>query len=128
MIAAPLSPPLQQSTTSQTERLMCLDIYRGLMVAGMIVVDNPGSDDHAYWAIKHAEWNGWTPADFIFPSFLFLVGVSMVFSFPARLRRGESRRQILWHAFKRSLMLIAIGLFVNGFPFIGVDLHGFRFE
>ncbi len=74
---------------------MCLDIYRGLMVAGMIVVDNPGSDDKAYWAIKHAEWNGWSPADFIFPSFLFLVGISIVYSFSARLRRGESRRQIL---------------------------------
>src|ERR1700733_10698554 len=128
MIAAPLSPPLQQSTTSQTERLMCLDIYRGLMVAGMIVVDNPGSDDHAYWAIKHAEWNGWTPADFIFPSFLFLVGVSLVLSFSVRLQRGESRRQILLHAFKRSLVLIAVGLLVNASPFIGLDLHTWRFE
>src|SRR5580698_10276057 len=128
MIAAPLSPPLQQSTTSQTERLMCLDIYRGLMVAGMIVVDNPGSDDHAYWAIKHAEWNGWTPADFIFPSFLFLVGVSIVLSFSVRLQRRESRRQILLHAFKRSLVLIAVGLLVNASPFIGLDLHTWRFE
>ncbi|MGB8012647.1 MAG: heparan-alpha-glucosaminide N-acetyltransferase domain-containing protein [Terriglobales bacterium] len=109
-------------------RLVCLDIFRGLAVAGMIIVDNPGSDDKAYWAIKHAVWNGWTPADFIFPSFLFLVGVSMVFSFSARLHRGESRGQILWHAFKRSLMLIAIGLFVNASPFIGVDLHDYRFE
>ncbi len=94
----------------------------------MILVDNPGSDDKAYWAIKHAEWNGWSPADFIFPSFLFLVGVSMVFSFSARLHRGESRGQILFHAFKRSLILIAVGLFVNGFPFIGTDWHSFRFE
>ncbi len=109
-------------------RLVCLDVFRGLAVAGMILVDNPGSDDKAYWAIKHAEWNGWTPADFIFPSFLFLVGVSMVFSFSARLRRGESRGQILLHAFRRSLILIAVGLFVNGMPFIGVDWHGFRFE
>src|SRR5271154_5863054 len=112
----------------QAERLMCLDIFRGLMVAGMILVDNPGSDDKAYWAIKHAEWNGWTPADFIFPSFLFLVGVSMVFSFSARLRRGETRPQILAHAFKRSLILIAIGLFVNASPLIGLDLHTWRFE
>src|SRR5208337_957877 len=109
-------------------RLVCLDVFRGLAVAGMILVDNPGSDDKAYWAIKHAEWNGWSPADFIFPSFLFLVGVSMVFSFSARLRRGESRGQILFHAFKRSLILIAVGLFVNGCPFIGVDWHSFRFE
>jgi predicted acyltransferase len=109
-------------------RLMCLDVFRGLAVAGMIIVDNPGSDDKAYWAIKHAEWNGWSPADFIFPSFLFLVGVSMVFSFSARLRRGETRPQILLHAFKRSLILIAIGLFVNASPIIGLDLHTWRFE
>ncbi|MFY9802384.1 MAG: heparan-alpha-glucosaminide N-acetyltransferase domain-containing protein [Candidatus Acidiferrales bacterium] len=89
---------------------MCLDVFRGLAVAGMIIVDNPGDDEKAYWAIKHADWNGWTPADFIFPSFLFLVGVSIVFSFAARLRRGESRLQILLHAFKRSLILIAVGL------------------
>jgi predicted acyltransferase len=109
-------------------RLMCLDVFRGLAVAGMILVDNPGSDDKAYWAIKHAEWNGWTPADFIFPSFLFLVGVSMVFSFSVRLCRDETREQILLHAFKRSLILIAIGLFINVFPFIGVDFHAWRFE
>jgi predicted acyltransferase len=109
-------------------RLMCLDVFRGLAVAGMIIVDNPGSDDKAYWAIKHAEWNGWSPADFIFPSFLFLVGVSMVFSFSARLRRGETRPQILLHALRRSLILIAIGLFVNASPIVGLDLHTWRFE
>lgn len=107
---------------------MSLDIFRGLMVAGMILVDNPGSDEKAYWAIKHAEWNGWTTADFIFPAFLFLVGVSIMFSFPARLRRGESRPQILLHALKRSLILIAVGLFVNASPIIGLDVHSWRFE
>src|SRR5271170_4072659 len=124
----PASPSEGADEGPSSGRLMCLDIFRGLAVAGMILVDNPGSDDKAYWAIKHAEWNGWTPADFIFPSFLFLVGVSMVFSFSARLRRGESRPQILWHAFKRSLILIAIGLLVNASPLVGLDLHSWRFE
>jgi predicted acyltransferase len=128
----PLNQPAQFLTIDnakpRAERLMSLDIFRGLMVAGMILVDNPGSDEKAYWAIKHAEWNGWTTADFIFPSFLFLVGVSMMFSFPARLRRGESRQQILLHAFKRSLILIAVGLFVNASPIIGLDVHSWRFE
>ena len=105
---------------------MSVDLYRGLAVAGMILVDNPGSDDLAYWPIKHAEWNGWTPADFIFPSFVFLVGVSMVFSFAARLRRGESRRNILRHAFFRTLILIVIGLLVNVSPLIGLDVHTWR--
>jgi predicted acyltransferase len=109
-------------------RLMCLDVYRGLMVAAMIVVDNPGSDEGAYWSIMHAKWNGWTPADFIFPSFLFLVGISTVYSFSARLQRGETRKQILLHAFKRALILIAIGLLVNASPIIGLDVHTWRFE
>jgi predicted acyltransferase len=109
-------------------RLLCLDVYRGLMVAAMIVVDNPGSDEHAYWPIMHAKWNGWTPADFIFPSFLVLVGISIVYSFSSRLDRGESRTQILVHAFQRALILIAIGLLVNASPLIGLDLHTWRFE
>ena len=128
----PLSLPKQPSTSAANKlfsaRLVCLDVFRGLAVAGMILVDNPGSDEGAYWPIKHAEWNGWTPADFIFPSFLFLVGVSLVFSFSSRLRRGQSRRQILFHVFKRSLILIAIGLLVNASPIVGLDLHTWRFE
>src|ERR1700675_3084740 len=115
----PASVPPEPSST----RLLSLDVFRGLCVAGMILVDNPGDDAAAYWPIKHAVWNGWTPADFIFPSFVFLVGVSMVYSFAARLRRGESRRKILTHAFTRSFILIAIGLFVNVSPLIGLDLH-----
>jgi predicted acyltransferase len=109
-------------------RLICLDIFRGLAVAGMILVDNPGSDEKVYWPIAHAEWNGWTPADFIFPAFLFLVGVSLVFSFAKRREKGDSRRRILLHVFIRSLLLIAIGLVVNASPLIGVDFHALRFE
>ena len=128
--ASSTSPPIpaEPSPNPFSRRLLCLDIYRGLAVAGMIIVDNPGSDDHAYWAIKHAGWNGWTPADLIFPSFLFLVGISMVYSFSSRLQRGESRNAILLHAAKRSLLLIAIGLLVNASPFWGLDLHTWRFE
>lgn len=111
-----------------SSRLMCLDVLRGLAVAGMILVDNPGSDEKAYHLISHAEWNGWTPADLIFPSFLFLVGVSLVFSFAKRFASGQSRQQILFHVFKRSLLLIAIGLLVNASPIIGLDLHSWRFE
>jgi predicted acyltransferase len=109
-------------------RLLPLDLYRGLMVAGMIIVDNPGSDEHAYWLIMHASWNGFTPADFIFPSFLFLVGISLVYSFEARQQRGETKKQILWHAFKRTLVLIAIGLLVNASPIYGLNVHSWRFE
>ena len=120
------SSPATTVTKSKPPRVTSVDVYRGLMVAGMILVDNPGSDDLAYGPIKHAQWNGWTPADFIFPSFVFLVGVSMAFSFPARMERGESRSQIFRHAFWRTLILIAVGLFVNGMPFVGIDWHAYR--
>jgi len=111
--------PAQASASpekSSAGRLISLDIFRGLCVAGMILVDNPGNDDLAYGPIKHTVWNGWTPADLIFPSFMFLVGTSMVLSFQARLGRGESRGSIFRHALQRTLILIAIGLFINGFP------------
>jgi predicted acyltransferase len=124
--------PAKDLTLNRTDgfpgRLLCLDIYRGLMVASMIIVDNPGSDEKAYWPLMHAKWNGWTPADFIFPSFLFLVGISLVYSFDARRLRGETNQQILWHVFKRSLILIAVGLLVNASPIYGLDVHSWRFE
>jgi len=111
--AATTTPALAKPAS---RRLISLDVFRGLAVAGMILVDNPGTDDLAYGPIKHTVWNGWTPADFIFPSFMFLVGASMVLSFQARLQRGETRGQILRHAVQRTLILIALGIFINGFP------------
>ena len=124
----PTRTTLGNGATEFPGRLLCLDVYRGLMVAAMIIVDNPGSDENAYWPIMHAKWNGWTPADFIFPSFLFLVGISLVYSFDARRRRGETGKQILSHVFKRSLILIAVGMLVNASPIYGLDVHTWRFE
>ncbi len=106
----------RSASGSAGPRLLSVDVYRGLAVAAMVLVDNPGFDERAYRPIRHMEWNGWTPADFIFPSFLFLVGVSLVFAFSARLARGEPRRAILKHALKRTAILILIGLLTNGFP------------
>lgn len=119
--------PVTTESKPTSQRLTSVDVYRGLAVAGMILVDNPGSDDLAYWPIKHTVWNGWTPADLIFPSFVFLVGVSMVFSLGARLRRGESRQQIFLHVLWRTLILIAVGFLVNASPILGVDWHAYRF-
>ena len=82
----------------------------------MILVNNPGSSA-AYWPLKHERWNGWTPTDLIFPFFLFIVGVSLVFSFQSRLRRGDCRRAVVVHALRRSATIFAIGLFLNGFPY-----------
>ena len=99
-----------------SSRLLSVDVFRGMLVAGMLLVDYPGDENAGYWWIRHAHWNGWTPADFIFPTFLFLVGVSIVLSFSARLQRGETRGHIALHAAKRSVILFALGLFLNGVP------------
>jgi predicted acyltransferase len=100
----------------RASRLLSVDVFRGMAVAGMLLVDYPGDEAAGYWPIRHAPWNGWTPADLIFPSFVFLMGISIVLSFSARLQRGETRGQIALHAAKRSLILFAIGVFLNGAP------------
>jgi predicted acyltransferase len=91
---------------------MSLDLFRGITIAAMILVNNPGND-HPYWPLEHAEWNGWTPTDLVFPFFLFIVGVSLVFSFESRLARGDSRGRLLLHAFRRAVIIFAIGLAMN---------------
>ena len=63
---------------SQPGRLISLDVFRGLTVMAMILVNNPGDWGHIYPPLEHAEWNGCTPTDLIFPFFLFIVGVSLV--------------------------------------------------
>jgi predicted acyltransferase len=101
---------------SPSSRLMSLDLFRGATIAGMILVNNAGDEASSYWPLKHAQWNGWTPTDLVFPFFLFIVGVAMPFSFSARLKRGESRRELLRHVLSRGVVLFALGVFLNGFP------------
>jgi predicted acyltransferase len=96
-------------------RLFSLDVFRGATIAAMILVNNPGNSA-SYWPLRHAKWNGWTPTDLIFPFFLFIVGVSLVLSFRSGLRRGDSTRSLVWHAFKRSVTIFTLGLLLNGFP------------
>jgi predicted acyltransferase len=98
-----------------TNRLMSVDILRGITIAFMILVNN-GVSNYPFPALEHAEWNGWTPTDLVFPTFLFLVGVTIVFSFESRLSRGASKSSLLLHTFRRACILFALGLVVNGFP------------
>jgi predicted acyltransferase len=115
-IAASFRGPEPDAATTSATRLVSLDVFRGATIAAMILVNNAGNGPDAYWPLKHAEWNGWTPTDLIFPFFLFIVGVSMELSFSSRLNRGESRWQLLRHVLWRGLILFALGLFLNGFP------------
>src|SRR5438270_12723981 len=71
-------------------RLTSLDVFRGLTIAGMILVNNSGDGVHTYCPLEHAKWNGWTPTDLVFPFFLFIVVVSIVFSFGSGAVRGNS--------------------------------------
>jgi predicted acyltransferase len=104
----------------QPSRLFSLDLFRGATIAAMIVVNNQSSEA-AYWPLKHAKWNGWTPTDLIFPFFLFIVGVSLVFSFEARLERGASRATLVLHTLRRGAVLFAIGLGLNGLASVPLD-------
>ncbi len=98
------------------KRLVSLDAFRGATIAAMLLVNNPGSWAHVYAPLRHAEWHGWTPTDLIFPFFLFIVGVAMTYSFAKRRRRGQDDVALLEKIVKRSLVLIALGLVLHGFP------------
>jgi predicted acyltransferase len=97
-------------------RLLSLDILRGVTIAFMIMVNNNGGDG-AWAQMHHANWNGMTATDLVFPTFLFVVGVSIVFSVQARLARGESTTRLAWHTVRRTAILILFGILVNSFPY-----------
>ena len=97
------------------KRFLALDIFRGLTIAGMILVNMPGSWDYLYAPFHHAEWHGFTFADLIFPAFLFIMGASIWYSFASyeyRLQPALAKKIII-----RSLALFGIGLFLNAYPF-----------
>lgn len=106
-------------------RLLSLDVFRGATVAGMMMVNNPGSWSSIYPPFKHAAWNGWTFTDLIFPFFLWIVGVAMTFSFSKRVEQGADRHKLMMHSLQRALVIFAIGLFLNGFPFGLIFGHQF---
>lgn len=107
-----------------TQRYLALDVLRGMTVALMILVNNPGSWSHIYAPLEHSLWNGCTPTDLVFPFFLFVVGVSMFFSFS---KYGNSlNKESLLKIGKRTLLIFAIGLFLNSFPQWAADYSKLR--
>ncbi len=103
-------------------RLQSLDAFRGLTIAWMILVNNPGSWAHIHAPLRHAPWNGWTPTDLVFPFFLFIVGAAMAFSFSRRIDQGAERADLLRKIGSRSLWIFGCGLLLNGYPF-GLPLN-----
>ncbi len=99
----------------RSERLVSLDAFRGLTIAGMILVNNPGTWEAVYPPLRHADWHGWTPTDLVFPFFLFIMGVSANLSL-SKLR-GSSNRDIYLKILRRTLIIFALGLILNAFPY-----------
>ena len=114
------------SAPAAPQRLVSLDVFRGVTIAAMLLVNKQGDASAGYAALQHVPWHGATPTDWIFPFFLFIVGVALPFSIAARRRAGASNAEILRHAAIRALILFALGVFEKNFPFLSVTLDTFR--
>jgi predicted acyltransferase len=93
-----------------------LDVFRGVTVAGMILVNNPGSWEAIHSPFEHAEWHGWTPTDLVFPFFLFIVGVSVTLALSRRAEGGGPKRDLYVKIARRAAVIFALGLLLAGFP------------
>ena len=110
-----------------TTRLISLDAFRGFTIASMVLVNNPGDWGNIYSQLGHAEWNGWTFTDWIFPFFLFICGVSMTFSLGRRAQADDDKGALLRQLFKRAAIIFLIGLtlnFIPSFNFASVRIPG----
>jgi predicted acyltransferase len=110
-------------------RLLSLDVFRGATIAAMIMVNNPGSWNHMYAPLQHADWHGLTVTDLIFPFFLFMVGVSIVLAFSKLQAQGVSDRELVKKITKRTIIIFGVGLLMHGFPYVtfqdGFGLHDY---
>jgi predicted acyltransferase len=108
------------------DRIASLDVLRGFAIAGMIVVDDPGTWSAVYPQLLHAEWHGWTYTDTIFPFFLFASGAAMALSFSRRRERGDGTAALLRHTAVRAGILVALGLLLNLAGFLALHAERFR--
>jgi len=115
-VAVPKLESPQERKVDAASRLTSLDLFRGLTIASMVMVNNPGNFSTTYGQLLHAEWHGWTFTDLVFPFFLWIVGVAMTLSTARRLERGEERSGLLAHVIRRAALIFLIGLLLNGFP------------
>ncbi|MES1243371.1 MAG: DUF5009 domain-containing protein [Acidobacteriota bacterium] len=107
---------------TRDERLRSLDVFRGVTIAAMILVNDAGDWDRTYTPLLHAEWHGWTLTDLVFPFFLFAVGIAIPYAFAGRLERsGGDRGPLHRQIARRTVLLFALGLFLSWFPFYNVD-------
>ena len=103
--------------TETSNRLLSLDVFRGMTIAGMVMVNNPGDWGAVYAPLRHAEWHGLTPTDLIFPFFLFIVGISITLALGKRVEADGASRDAYLKIIKRTILLFVIGLLLAMFPF-----------
>lgn len=111
-------------SASGSPRLLSLDVFRGLTIAFMIIVNTAGTGAAVYPPLRHAHWHGWTPTDVVFPSFVWIVGLTITLSLGSRLAKGASRGELLRAAARRALILFALGVFLYAYPTF--DFNTFR--
>jgi predicted acyltransferase len=112
---------------SEKPRLLSLDFLRGLTVATMLLVNDPGDWDHIYPPLEHSKWNGCTPTDCVFPFFLFMVGVSIVYAMQAKKADPAAHNKLMLSVLRRTLILFAIGMcfpLLSGVPFSHLRIPG----
>jgi predicted acyltransferase len=114
--SAPFATSVRPPPTRR-ERLLSLDVFRGLTIAGMLLVNNPGTWSAIYPPLRHAAWHGWTPTDLIFPFFLFIVGITTHLSLGSRRARGDSDGALVRQVLKRGAVIFLLGLVLSAFPF-----------
>ena len=107
----------QTTTNAPSTRVLSIDVLRGITIAFMILVNDPGDWAHVYAQLDHSKWNGWTLTDLVFPNFLFLVGAAIILSLNARLRRGDSRRTLALHIVRRAAIIFALKMFLSAYPY-----------
>jgi predicted acyltransferase len=113
--SAPLPPA--PAPSPKRERLVSLDVFRGITIAGMLLVNNPGTWGAIYPPLEHAAWNGWTPTDVIFPFFVFIVGVTTHLSITARRARGDTDAMLVKQIVRRGAIIFLLGFLMSLFPF-----------
>src|SRR5271168_4530021 len=104
------------TSAAPSNRVLSIDVLRGLTIALMILVNDPGDWAHTYAQLDHAKWNGFTLTDLVFPNFLFMVGASIILSMQSRIAHGDSKKTLALHILRRSAIIFALDLFFNDFP------------
>ena len=99
------------------ERLISLDVFRGITIAGMLLVNDPGTWSAIFPPLEHAAWDGWTPTDLIFPFFLFIVGITTYLSMTARRARGDDDSTLVKQILRRGIIIYLLGFAMAMFPF-----------